>query len=186
MGVTPVFGWPWPDLTPLPADGPAAFTALANAVEATVRDKVVTAYTPVWTGTTANPTNPSGLRGWYRRSGAWCDVGVRVSFTASTGGGILGLFVSLPFAPAASPVAQVITCRTFVPGVGVYHGRAILKAGDARMWPFFPANAGVTSMEQWRSVDATAAAGTGVPLVAASYPILNTGNFAAGGRYKVA
>lgn len=40
MGTTPVYGWPYPELTPDPPDGPAQIKALATAIENTIKGTV--------------------------------------------------------------------------------------------------------------------------------------------------
>jgi len=64
MGTTPKYGWPYPELTPDPPDGPAQVKALALAVEGTVAQTAPTFYRPSvvdWSTTGTTYTNVPGM-----------------------------------------------------------------------------------------------------------------------------
>jgi hypothetical protein len=186
MGATPEHGWPWPELTPDPADGPAAFGALLSAVEATWTDPTVTTYTPGWTSVGGTTANLAQRVGWYRREGSWCDVGIFLAFGPATNGGTGQLTVTLPFT-AATLVEQVFLAKLWVPSLVMdFHGVGVVAAGSAAVVSRFATSPTDARVLPWQSASAGGAAGTGVPAAAGAFTVQNGGNYSLHGRYKVA
>lgn len=186
MGATANHGWPWPNLTPDPADGPAAFRALADAIQEDWTDDTITAYTPGWTSAGGSAANLVDRIGWYRREGAWCDVGVYLSFGPSTNGGTGQLTVTLPF-PGATLTEQLLLAKLWVPSMTYdFAGVGVITSGSASVVTRFPTSASDARTLPWQSTNGAGTAGTGVPAAPSQATIQNGGNFSLHGRYKVA
>lgn len=180
---TPVFGWPVPSYPTKPPDGPAAFQALANAIEATF-DAVPTAYTPAWTSD--GPAQPGALasgQGYWQHRNGLCTVAIYFSFGASTTGGRGALVVGLPMTSIG--YEQQMPCKMYVPGVGDFSGMATIPPNANYCRPQFPIANGSGVVNNWQSSNDAGTAGTGIPPAAGAFTVANTGNFVLTGRYAV-
>lgn len=108
MGLTPIYGFPYPSGTDSP-NGPAQVQLLAEAVEADLAASDAniaalqagawsgwTAYTPTFTMQTSNGTKT----GWYNKVGKRVEVNVAMLATSGVSLGTGVITVSLPFAAA--------------------------------------------------------------------------------------
>ena len=182
---SPVKHWRLPSLLD-PADGPDAYMKLAVDAETSISASDVTAYTPTWSSTGAiQPSNPASKIGRFRLSQGWCDVYIYLSFNASTSGGSGFLWLSLPVAPSASYPEQSIPVQTYIPGYSMFNGLLQIQASTVA-YPYFTRGRSDAGASPWACTDATAAAGTGTPLVPGSYPIVTGGWLSISGRYLVA
>lgn len=185
VATTPSHGWPYPTLTD-PADAFAAFQAALLGVEATIDAAGVQAYTPSWTADTSAPSNLLTNIGRYRLSGGYCTVSVFMTFGASTSGGTGPLHVSLPLPATGLVIEQLLTCKLYLPNGGEFPGVCLVGSGSSVCTPHFPASATDVRINSWQSADASAAVGTGRPLISGQFSVQNGGNFTMSGRYLTA
>lgn len=181
---TPVEHWRIPTL-PDPADGPDAFQKVALDIEASLTGDNVTNYTPGWGAVgDVQPNSPGSILGRFRLQQRWCDVYLYVTFTASTGGGSGALYFLLPVASMAGS-QQMLNTYLYIPSVGVYHGFGRVDANSNIMYPHFPGSSATSICYPWTCTNATHAAGTGSPLVPASYNVKAGGYIVVQGTYLV-
>jgi hypothetical protein len=181
---SPTYGWPLPTYPTSPPDAPAAFAALAGAIEDTYEAPPVT-YIPTWVADgSVQPTAPSVTQGWWSQRNGWCTVAIYLGFGPSTTGGRGALRVALPQVAAA--VEQFLPCKLFVPGLGDFVGSAWIQPGAMECRPQFPIASTSAVVDDWRSLSTGGTAGTGVPPASGAATVQNTGNLVITGRYAVA
>lgn len=187
MGATTTYGWPLPELID-PANGPAGFQGLGQAVEDTVKDTALTTYVPAWTsGGAAQPGGTVTKAGHYRLDHGRCLIRISLLGGASPSGGTGPLYLSLPIAPRADMTFQVLPCWFYSPasGGGIYHGVGRPLAGQTAMPIYLPASATDTRLSQWRNAADGNASGTGIPLVAGTWSMTNGTEVVVQGSYFV-
>jgi hypothetical protein len=189
MAVTPVYGWPIPDLGNV-ADGPDGFAKMANSIEATVSSKGFLSYTPAWTsGGSLQPSNPISRLGRYRVLNGWCDVIIQIGFGPSTSGGKGQLRLSLPVPAVADLTEQLLFAALWCPGAGLkFLGVGqILTPSFTFVTPLLPIDTTHNNVTPWMSAqDGTGVPGTGFPEIPGSASVQSSGNIYVQGRYLIA
>ena len=186
MGATPIYSFPWPEDTD-DADGPAALSALATAFEGVLADSTLAGYTPDWLAIgSVQPSGASFRSGWYVVDRGVCTVGVAIIFGSSVNGGRQDLRVGLPVPQRADITEQVITCKTYIPGVASFAGPALITSNVMNyMRPMFPNTNAESEIGFWRNSDSSGAVSTGFPQIGGKTSVQPGGNFFATGSYLV-
>lgn len=186
MAVTPVFGWPIPNLTDV-ADGPDGFSDLALAIENTLNDRTWLSYTPSWTSMgTVQPSNPGARVGRYKVTRGVCEVRIYLSFTGSSTGGTGQLQLGLPL-PAQNlgtyPLMGLMSYARSAAGIR-YLGFGGCGT-DSKHNPTFPTSTTDVRMESWRNALEGNAPGNSIPDVGGDFFIRNGAFISVWGSYAV-
>lgn len=134
MPTTTIHGLPYPALTDAP-DGPAAFEALADAVDGLLTAADVTTYTPVLSGGGVSPGSGGTTTGWSLRLGPLVYVFAHITAGAGgASGGGAALSVSLPVAPLEQGFVSAL--YRAAGSTNYREGLAVLAAGStaAGLW----------------------------------------------------
>lgn len=186
MGATTTFGWPFPNLSD-PANGPAAFQALGQAAENTVKDGTILTYTPNWTSEgSVQPSGPSSNLGYYRVDNGICRMAFRLTGGPTVSGGTGNLSMSVPLPPSTTIARQFIPLYYAIVGAGggVYMGFGQLtNTFGTTLLVYLPASAADVRMSRWRNATEGNGAGTGVPVVPSWYGMVDGSELVAEGFY---
>lgn len=148
------FLWEIPDLSDI-ADGPEAFTLFADDIAATIKDRTLTAYTPIWVSDGATqPANTLKREGFYRIDNGICTFNAHLYFGPSTSGGSGRLSIGLPVPANTSIASQHFSAHLWTPSASaVWHGMAFIDVvtNFQRARPYFPVNNARSDMLQWAS-----------------------------------
>jgi hypothetical protein len=136
-------------------------------------DTVWQTYTPSWTSTNTNPSIGSGqLTGRYKRDGDRMHLKIWVMFAASptpTSGGTGNWIFSIPPGYTAATQEEDGFVKMYCAGPVGFVGQAVLGVNGNTIAVYAPQSRTDGGMAWIRNADASGAAGTGVPLIAAAY-----------------
>lgn len=147
-----------------------------------------TAFTPTWAGAVTNPTIGNGsITAAHKRIGTkLCVFRIVFAFGSTTNGGTGAYTIgNLPFTTIG--VEQTVLTKLFVPSVsGNFFGFGYLPPSNTQVLPQMPASTTNGLYNTMQSAASGGAAGTGIPLIAASFPVQSGGNLVIGGTYEIA
>lgn len=186
MAVTPVFGWPIPNLTDV-ADGPDGFSDLALAIEGTLNDKTWLSYTPSWTSAgTIQPSNPGSRVGRYKVTRGVCEVRIFMNFISSSTGGIGNLQIGLPLPAQNIGTNPIMGLQCYCKSAAGVRYFGFASAGtDGKCGPTFPISTTNVSWEAWRNALEGNAIGNSIPDVGADFFIRNNAFINVWGSYPI-
>lgn len=186
MGATTTFGWPFPNLSD-PANGPAAYQALGQAAENTVKDSTILTYTPSWTSEgSVQPSGPASNIGYYRVDNGICRVAIRLTGGPGTSGGTGNLSLSVPLPPNTTIARQFLPLYYVIGGAGggIYMGfGSLANYLGTTMLVYLPATAADVRLGRWCNATEGNGTGTGIPVVPGWYGMVDGSEMVVQGFY---
>jgi hypothetical protein len=150
-------------------------------------DQVTQTFTPTFTTVSGGPTVGNGtITGSYRRMGRSCWIKVTFTMGSTSNGGVGNCTFGVPSAIAArNDTEQWIPMKMYTNG-NAQNWICTAWFNNVTISPYAPASQTNVSILPMRSCDASAAGGTGVPLVSGNYTLTTGSNLVIEGVYELA
>lgn len=148
------------------------------------------AYTPTWTASSSNPSIGNGsIYGRFTLlANKRCAFRIGVAMGSTSSGGTGSWSWSLPYTAHATG-EQWGVAKMYVSALSQsFLGECLIGASATTCQVYTPRDDthSAASATACRNADASAAAGTGIPTVAGSYPLTNGSNLYIQGEYEIA